>query len=166
MARSTSKSTKPAKKPAQEANGSLPRAESSVAATVAPNEARAASNGPSKHQTHGGYTPVQGPITSVDQLRRGPNLSKGSVGSFSTLGSYSEYLHNLTLADLHKHAVERGGTVPIDDRLRLIRRLETGWSEVAAREGILPPPPKREPFTPEQLATQAEIRRKLLRHLA
>lgn len=164
MPRSTKSPRATKKATPQETNGSLPPAETSVAATVV--STPAAVTPPVKHQTHGGYTATTGPITSVDQLRRGTNVGKGTVGSFTTMESYSSYLHNLTLAELHDHAVRQARTVPIDDRLRLIKRLEMAWTEVAAREGFGRPIPKREPFTSEQMAAQAEIRKKLLRHLA
>jgi hypothetical protein len=116
-----------------------------------------------KHQTHGAITPITGPITSVDQIYRRDNVAKGSISSFGSLSDYSDFLHTLTMSDLHKHSVEQAKVVPIDDRNRLIRRLENQWSEVCAKEGRAAPIPKRDPFSAKQVAAQDEIKRKLLR---
>lgn len=116
-------------------------------------------------QTDGAYIPVSGPITNVRQLMRGPNTAKGSIGSFTTLAAYVEHLNKLTAAQLYQHAVEDARVTPIDDRARLIRRLENNWTEVAARELSSQgksPAPKRGSFTPEQVKAQEELRRKML----
>lgn len=116
-------------------------------------------------QTDGAYIPVSGPITHVRQLMRGANMAKGSIGSFTTLAAYVEHLNGLTSAQLHQHAVEDARVTPIDDRARLIRRLENNWTEVAARELSAQgksPLPKRSSFTPEQVRAQEELRRKML----
>ncbi len=118
------------------------------------------------HQTHGAIIPTTGPITSVSQLiNGGRNVAKGSAGSFETLAEYSTYLRGLSLHDLHRHAVEDARTVPIDDRERLIRRLETEWTATAARYPGRPGStiPSRKPFTAEQIAAQTAIRNKLLK---
>lgn len=120
-------------------------------------------------QTHGAVTPLTGPVTSVSQLiNGGVNVAKGSAGSFETLGEYTAYLRKLSLADLHRHAVEDARIVPIDDRDRLIRRLETEWTATAAKyPGRLGQTiPQRKPFTAEQIAKQDEIRRNLLKGVA
>lgn len=117
------------------------------------------------HQTHGAVIPT-GPITNVSQLLNGGrNVAKGSAGSFGTMEEYTAYLKTLSLGDLHQHAVSER-TVPIDDRDRLIRRLETAWTGAKARypgsaggQAI----PRRAPFTQEQMAIQQELQRKLLR---
>jgi hypothetical protein len=120
------------------------------------------------HQTHGAFTPLTGPITNVSQLMNGGrNIAKGSAGSFETLGEYSTYLKGLSLHDLHRHAVEDARIVPIDDRDRLIRRLETEWTSTASRYPGRNPAnnkiPQRAPFTAAQMEAQAELRRKALR---
>lgn len=119
------------------------------------------------HQTHGAYIPLTGSITNVSQLTNGGrNVAKGSAGSFETLGEYSTYLRGLSLHDLHRHAVEDARIVPIDDRDRLIRRLETEWTSTASRYPGRNPAntiPQRKPFTREQMEAQAELRRKALR---
>lgn len=128
--------------------------------------AQTAGNVPSKHQTDGMYVPITGPITNVRQLTRGNrNVAKGSIESFGSLTDYTAYLRHLTSAELNRHAVEEARVVPIDDKDRLIRRLENNWTEVAARErsrmgeNVLPPRPG---FTDEQKAAQEAIRRRML----
>lgn len=121
------------------------------------------------HQTHGGYTPITGPISSVRQLVRGPNVAKGSIGSFPSQESYGKYLRGLTDTELHRHAIEEAHIVAIDDRERLIRRLEGEWSAHAMREPGNPlasQVPKRAAFTDEQVAKQEAIRKQLLGRLA
>ena len=116
-----------------------------------------------KHQTHGGYTPITGGITNVAQLyRKTGHVVKGSPVSFGSVDEYRDYLLTLNLSELHRHAVEQAHVVPIDDRARLIRRLENQWSETCAREGRALAIPKRVPFSPEQTAKQEAIRRQLL----
>lgn len=109
---------------------------------------------------------MTGPITSVSQLTNGGrNIAKGSAGSFETMAAYTSYLKGLSLHDLRRHAREDARIVPIDDRERLIRRLETAWTSTAAkypgRAGAAIP--TRVPFTAEQIAAQAAIRDKLVR---
>jgi hypothetical protein len=77
----------------------------------------------SKHQIDGAYIPITGPITNARQLIRGRNVARGAIESFETLASYTAHLRKLTLAELHRHAVEDARVVPIDDSERLIRRL-------------------------------------------
>ena len=118
------------------------------------------------HQTHGAVLPSQGPITSVAQLlNRGRPVSKNSVGHYETLADYRAYLESLNLHELHRHAVEEAKIVPIDDRNRLIRRLEGEYTAVAARtpgrKADSIPSPK--PYTAEQTAQLEELRRKMLR---
>ncbi len=119
-----------------------------------------------KHTTHGGYTPIVGPITNARQLIGGKNIGKGSVGSFETLASYNRYLKSLTNAQLHRHAIDEARIVAIDDRERLIKRLEAEWTGVTAREAAGSSGkqiPKRPGFTAKQLAVQAELKEKLLK---
>lgn len=119
------------------------------------------------HQTHGAVTLMSGPITNVSQLvNGGRNVAKGSVGSFETMAEYGSYLRGLSLHDLHRHAVEDARMVPIDDRDRLIRRLETEWTATAARypgRANSNPIPARTPFTREQIEAQAAIKNRLLK---
>ena len=135
-------------------------------ATVTLPAAQTAGNVPSKHQTDGMYVPITGPITNVRQLIRGNrNVAKGSIESFATLSDYTAYLRKLTTAERNRHAVEDARVVPIDDKERLIRRLENNWTEVAGRErsrmgeSVLPARPG---FTDEQKAAQEAIRRRML----
>ena len=135
-------------------------------ATITPPTTQIAENVSPKHQTDGMYVPITGPITNVRQLTRGNrNVAKGSIESFGNLGDYTSYLHHLTSAELNRHAVEDARVVPIDDKDRLIRRLENNWTEVAARErsrmgeSVLP---SRPGFTDEQKAAQEAIRRRML----
>lgn len=145
--------------PTMEANGALVATAKDTAATTA--------SVPRKHQTDGAYVPITGPITNVRQLMRGgKSVAKGAIESFETLDDYSTHLRKLTTAALNMHAVEEARIVPIDDKDRLIRRLENNWTEVSARErgrvgnGA---PPKRADFTQEQKEAQENLRRKMLR---
>ena len=119
-----------------------------------------------RHQTHGAVTPLSGPITNVAQLMNGgKNIAKGSAGSFANLAEYTAYLRTLSLGDLHLHAVSER-TVPIDDRERLIRRLEVSWTGAKARSpgsAAGTAIPQRKPFSTEQMAAQQELMRKALR---
>lgn len=126
------------------------------------------SNSPinSSHQTHGGYTPINGPVLTVQQLVRGPNISKGKIGSFETAATYVNYLKTLSTAELHRHAIDEAHIVAIDDRDRLIKRLEAEWTGVISREasgGVNKNVPKRAPFSPEQVKAQEKIRKALLK---
>lgn len=120
---------------------------------------------PPAHQIDGSYLPITGPITSVHQLTRGKNVSQNSVASFGTMEAYNSYLSKLTVADLHRHALVDARVVPIDDKARLIRRLEANWTAVAAREkqraGIETVAP-RVGFSTEQMEKQEAIRRRML----
>lgn len=118
------------------------------------------------HQTHGAVTPITGPITNVTQLMNGGrNVAKGAAGSFGSLDEYGSYLRTLSLGDLHSHAVTER-TVPIDDRERLIRRLEVAWT---GNKGRYPGSaagaaiPQRKGFTQEQMAAQQELMKKAMR---
>lgn len=131
------------------------------------NQATASSASPT-HQTHGGYTPISGPITNVRQLVRGGNRAQGSIGSFPSLSAYSSYIRGLTTAELHRHAIEEAHIVAIDDRERLIKRLEGEWGAHNAREAdstVRMSVPKRPAFSQEQIAAQEAIRKKLLHGL-
>jgi hypothetical protein len=99
--------------------------------TETKSETSATKNALPNRQTHGASF-IRGPVTSVQQLIGLRNAAKGSMGSFETMAAYSEYVEGLTLGDLHAHAVQ-SNVVPIDDRNRLIRRLETEWTTVASR---------------------------------
>ncbi len=115
------------------------------------------------HQTHGAVTSIRGPITSVQQLvNQGRSIAKGSSASFATLAEYRAHLNTLDLRELHRHAIEDAKQVPIDDRQRLIRRLETQWTATAARTGRVQIP-ARVPFTQEQIDAQNELKNRLLR---
>ncbi len=98
----------------------------------------------------------------MNQLtNNGRSILKGSPDSFQTLAAYTSYLNTLDLHTLRRHASENK-QVPIDDRPRLIRRLESQWTATAARAGrghI----PARVPFTQAQIDAQNEVRNKLLR---
>ncbi len=115
-------------------------------------------------QTHGAVTSLSGPITSALQLTKGGRtIAKGAPGSFETLGAYTEYLESLSTYDLHSHAVMEARLTPIDDRARLIRRLETMWTNVASKHpGRAVAMPSRAPFTTEQMAAQEAVRKQVL----
>ena len=133
---------------------------------VTPQETQRGGATKARHQTHGAVTPITGPITNVSQLmNRGRNIAKGSAGSFKTMGEYTTYVRTLSLNDLHRHAVEDARIVPIDDRERLIRRLETAWTANASRYPgtVAAAIPQRPAFSQEQMATQQALRDKLLR---
>lgn len=109
---------------------------------------------------------MNGPVTNVSQLTNGGrNIAKGSSGSFTTLAAYTSHLKTLALHELRRHAIEDARIVPIDDRDRLIRRLETQWTTTAAKQPwrAANAAPARVPFTQAQLEAQAEIRNRLLR---
>ena len=121
----------------------------------------------STREITGQYTPPTGPITNVSQLiNGGRNAAKGSAGSFESMGEYTTHLRGLSLHDLHRHALEDVRIVPIDDRDRLIRRLETEWTATAARypgRRVNQPIPQRVPFSAAQMEAQADIKRKILK---
>lgn len=111
------------------------------------------------HQTHGAVFPLRGPITSVAQLL-GRNIAKGSIGSFHSMEDYKTYLNQLSLHELHKHAVEEAKIVPIDDRNRLIRRLESEYTAFASRtpgRRASAPIIQPKPYSAEQTAKLAEL---------
>jgi hypothetical protein len=99
-------------------------------------------------------------------MNGGINVAKGSAASFATLDAYTKHLEALDLHALRHHALNDAKIVPIDDRPRLIRRLQTAWTTTAAkhpgRAGAATIP-TRAPFSAEQIAAQAEIRNKLLK---
>lgn len=134
---------------------------SSVASTVNTSSMRPAQ--PAR-QTHGMSIPT-GPIQSVGELIAGRGTARGSVASFDTLGEYTKYLHNLSLGELHRHALEEAKIVPIDDRGRLIRRLEGEWGAFAARlpANRRPQAPQPVVMTEQQLMTNRELMKKALR---
>lgn len=124
---------------------------------------------PSTHTTHGGYTPIDEPIVTAQQLlRRGRGSSVGgSIGSFETRADYRAYLEKLNTAELHRHAIDEAHIVAIDDRERLIKRLENEWSGIRAKESITgntaKVPVQRPGFTPQQMAEQEKLRQQLLK---
>ncbi len=161
MARS---SPKKSSLPFKETNGAL--ASSSATPKVTPTAAPSVS--PSR-STHGGYIPLSSAeqYTSAEQLlRRTSNIARGTIGSFETLAAYTTYLNSLNSADLHRHAVDEAHIVAIDDRKRLIKRLEQEWSGVRAKEAVAGPRghiPPRPGFTQEQREAQEAIKVKLLK---
>lgn len=110
-------------------------------------------------------TPLTGAISSVSQLvNGGRSIAKGSSASFQTLASYTAHLRTLDLHSLRRHALEDARIVPIDDRERLIRRLEVQWTTTAARQpGRGNAIPTRPPFTQEQHDAQNAIKNQLIR---
>lgn len=143
----------------QEANGAG-QAAGSVAKLV---KGKATDIAP-KHQTHGAGVPT-GPISSVSQLI-GRSMARGSISSYDTLADYSAFLNTLSLGELHRHAVEEAKIVPIDDRNRLIRRLEGEWgafaSKVPGNPRVQAMKPNSTRYTQKQLETNAELMRKCL----
>ncbi len=118
----------------------------------------------SVRQTHGAVTPLTGGINNVSQLiNNGRSVAKGSAGMFESLADYTAHLRGLDLHGLRTHAISEK-IVPIDDRERLIRRLENQWTVTASRmPGRASTIPVRAPFTQEQLDAQNVIRNQLLR---
>lgn len=155
---------KVAQLPSNSTNGAVSTAStvSEIVCPAAPTKGR--TNASVGHQTHGAVTPLKGPITTVSQLvNGGRNVAKGSGGSFETLAEYTSYLRTLDTHDLRRHAITER-IVPIDDRERLIRRLEAQWTTTATKHpGRAAAVPVRPSFTAEQLQAQAAIREKLLR---
>lgn len=116
------------------------------------------------NETNGAYTPFAGPITSAQQLiRKNKNLNPKSIGYYENLGSYTEYLKTLTMSELQRHAIEDANISAVDDRARLIRRLETEWSGRRHKEafgGATGFAPKAPAATPEQIAAHKELLKK------
>jgi hypothetical protein len=151
-------------RPLKETNGAVASASTSTKEAISSSASPSTDNLPAR-QTDGAYVPITGPIRSVRDLMRGPNMAKGSIGTFTTLAAYTEHLRGLTQGQLHLHAVEEARVTPIDDRDRLIRRLEKNWTEVAARELNAQGRshiPQRQPMSAEQVKAQEELRRKML----
>lgn len=155
-----------------ETTGATPTPDTSVAGVIKPSAPATSSPAPqtenhvkSAHQTHGAGVPT-GPIMSVGQLLRNRSQVKGAVESFDTLEDYKSYLNTLSLSELHTHAVAQAKTIPIEDRNRLIRRLESEWSTFASRapgNKAAHRPVQPKPFTPEQMAKGEELMKKMLR---
>jgi len=123
-------------------------------ATSKAKETKAVASTPvTARQTHGAT--FGGPVSNVQQLIGQRNVSKGSMGSFDTIQSYASHIRKLNLFDLHSHAVE-SQVVPIDDRERLMKRLETEWTAVASRN------PGKGPGIQRRLGNDTEKDRKLL----
>lgn len=150
--------------PSQTATGATTKG-ATVAEVICPAAPRRNPGGTTQaHQTHGAVTPLSGSITSVNQLiNGGRSIAKGASASFSSLSSYTAHLKTLSLHELRRHALEDARIVPIDDRERLIRRLETQWTTTAARQTGRTSAPARVPFTQEQLDAQQAIKNQLLR---
>jgi len=153
-----------------ESNGALTTAPSpSVAETVASASSVDGAATPSTqsstgakqpaHQAHGAVTILgNGPITNVAQLTRSAqSVSKASMSHYTTMADYTAYLRGLSTSELHRHAVEEAKLVPIDDKERLIKRLQTEWT-ATARVVV----PRSSRFTQEQIDAQNAIRRQLL----
>ncbi len=154
--------------PSKTATGAIP-ASTAVAEVICPAAPRRNLNGTAApaarppHQTHGALTPLTGPVTNVGQLiNGGRNIAKGSAATFGTLGDYTTHLRTLDLHGLRSHAISEK-IIPIDDRERLIRRLEIQWTSTAARQPGRSTIPQRAPFTQEQIDAQEAIRNQLLR---
>ena len=131
----------------------------------APQETNAAlpakeANG-STRETNGAFIPFSGPITSARQLiNRGKNINAKSVGYHETLSSYTDYLKSLTMSELQRHAIEEANISAVDDRARLIRRLENEWSGTKHKEsfgGATTHVPKSPAPTPEQIAAHKDL---------
>lgn len=152
------------RKEMQETNGALPPAPETPRETSKEVAKPAPISPKMPHQTHGAVLP-NGPITSVDQLIRGRSVASTTPGAFDTLQDYTKYLSSLSLASLHRHALEDAKMVPIDNRDRLIRRLEGEWSTAITRTPgrARPVTPQPKPYTAEQTAKLDEIRDKLLK---
>ncbi len=147
--------------PTKSTNGAISQA-APVAEVVCPGAARPRPETIAR-QTHGAVT-ANGPITTVAQLiNGGRNIAKGAVGSFASLEDYTEYLRSLDTHALHRHSVNEARLVPIDDRERLIRRLETAWTTTASRHPArVAAIPARKPFTEAQLSAQEAVRHQVL----
>ncbi len=151
--------------PVKSATGATPTAPA-VAGVICPAAPRRSQTAAaSQHQTHGAVTPLTGAISSVAQLTNGGhNVAKGSSASFESLAAYTAHLRALDLHSLRRHAIEDARIVPIDDRERLIRRLEVQWTTTAARQpGRAAHIPTRAPFTQEQTDAQNALKNQLLR---
>lgn len=165
---SPSKGSATAALPAMETNGALAAPESVASLTAssmpAPETARAGVGQPAMQEANGRAVPQQR-ITSVNELLGRRAATSGTIASFESLASYTDYLKGLTLGALHRHAIDEAKLVPIDDRNRLIRRLEGEWTSISARypgrKAATIPQPKL--YTPEQLAAQQAIYDKLVR---
>lgn len=73
--------------------------------------------------THGALTPDQ--TRNISKLLG--KFFKNSYDAFATLEDYSKYINNLTLSQLHQHALEFAKVVPVQDRSRLIKSLENEY---------------------------------------
>lgn len=155
--------------PAQsEANGAVVSSTGTSAAGIIAalsSRGKTAPHETTSHVAHGAVFPRTGPINSVAQLL-GRNVAKGAVGSFSTMEEYKAYLNTLTPAQLRDHAIEEARIVPIEDRNRLIRRLEGEYTAFAARTPArrgAPAIPQPKPYSAEQHEKLAALRKQMLR---
>lgn len=168
MARKSSKTTS-----FKELNGAVKQDTAASTPNTAPKSVdtqRAATVAPTSRVTHGAYTPTEPNAVyrnAQELLHRGAgrNIGYGTIGSFESRGAYRAYLDSLTTADLHRHAIDEAHIVAIDDRDRLIKRLEQEWLGVRAKEAAMPTKhiPARPGFTVEQRQAQEAIRAKLLK---
>ncbi len=151
--------------PTKSATGAT-SASSTVAEVICPAAPRRnlSASTTSPRQTHGAVTPLTGGVTNVSQLLNGGrNIARGSAATFESLSDYSSHLRTLDLHGLRTHAMSEK-IVPIDDRERLIRRLENQWTVTASRQpGRASQIPVRPPFTQAQLDAQNAIKNQLLR---
>ncbi len=81
-------------------------------------------------QTTGALNPTNPAKLLTELLNRG---KASPFGSYSTLAEYSAALRGMTNAEMHKHAVEDVEIVPIDDKKRLIERLEKEFANYQAK---------------------------------
>lgn len=148
----------------KQTTGAIPTTDESVASKISNVKNKTVENKDAlEHQTHGAIIP-SGPISSVGQLISG-RATKASIGSFETLDNYKTYINNLALGELRQHAIEEARIVPVEDRNRLIRRLESEWSALAARspgrKPMLIPAPIQ--YTEEQMRINNELYKKARR---
>lgn len=152
----------------QEANGAAGEVGTgAVDATVSHHSPANVTQMPAK-QTHGAIIPSaprRGNVSSVGELLGKP-VAKGSVGTFDTLESYSSYIQGLTQGELHRHAIEEAHIVPIAERSRLLRRLESEYTAIASRTpqhraAVAVQQPKG--YSQEQMNALDAIQRKLKR---
>ncbi len=64
-----------------------------------------------------------------------------------TFAEYQTYLDSLNLAEMQRHAVEVANIIPIDDRRRLVDRLEKEYLRLNAR---FAPPTQAQIIIPEE----------------
>lgn len=82
------------------------------------------------HQTNGVLPQTQSPKPQSVYEILGMRSTNYRQNSFA---EYQEFLSNLNLAELQHHSVEIANIIPIDDRRRLVDRLEKEYLRVNAR---------------------------------